>query len=969
MPGRGVKPLVSLRAHPQLAIASFSIVLISGIPFAWLKGAPRYEAEATIQVSPRYMRTLSDDQELEFQSNSQYRQFVEHQRQSLLRRDILQEALARIGTQRSLWVRPDEPERRAIERLRQLLQVSAVPDTYLLQLSVGSTKPEGLAEIVNAVAATFIERMKSEEIYGADDRTRNLRLRETELQRSINEKTEQRSAIARDLSLTNFSEGVTNPYDLIITGLRTRLSDARQRRVEAEGALTAFQGRGDTTLASRSVQESILNDPGLNGLKATLNSRRAALLSQKSGLRADHPGAIAADRELAEIEAELQRQNGRLDLGVRDNIRSRLQGTVEQAKVVERSLQTELVNLEEQATRFARLYQNAMSLTADITQFRDELNRVRERINFIGVERNSLGFMRLVLPALVPDQPMGPGRKKLLMAVILAACAGGVLVPILRDLLDRRIRTVNDAHRLMGIAPAGWQVERRGAASQIFAEEQLRRLSAALLRSRQRQQQQIFGFSGCKPGAGTTSLVLELASTLNALGYRVLAVEANGYSSDSRYEGARAGLLDLLRGEGRETDVVAPETATLPQRVAIGGQLGNAPNELGGRIDHAIPNPMPPRIPIERLDALTTLVDQWSREFDFILLDLPPLLVSADAELLVSTFGQVLLVVQAGVVTAGELQRARRLLETIDPDAVGLVVNRIEPFDGGGYLRDLMLETITARHAQEVFTLPHWRLALAALRLRQRKSPKPPTPGMTTNLLNAFDRICIINIPDRTDRRDAMSQELRRFGLEIDGDRVRLFAGIRPDGPADFPSTGARGCYLSHLEVLRQAHSDGVQRLLVLEDDVMFSQSLRETAGLSEALQSTDWDIAYPGHTAQPVNGPLRWIRSQQPLVCAHCYAIHSDGLPLVIAHLEACLQRPSGHPMGSPMHYDGALTLLRQARPDLITLLASRSLAGQRSSRSDIQGPSWLDRLPIRGSAPFLRQIRNSWRRATGAI
>ena len=149
----------------------------------------------------------------------------------------------------------------------------------------------------------------------------------------------------------------------------------------------------------------------------------------------------------------------------------------------------------------------------------------------------------------------------------------------------------------------------------------------------------------------------------------------------------------------------------------------------------------------------------------------------------------------------------------------------------------------------------------------------------------------------------------------------------------------------------------------------MFSDALRATASLGEALRSTDWDIAYPGHTAKALDGPLRWIRSQQPLVCAHCYAIHCDGLPVVIAHLEACLERPSGHPLGSPMHYDGALTLLRQARPDLISLLVSRSLAGQRSSRSDIQGPSWLDRLPVRGCAPFLRQLRNSWRRVTRAI
>ena len=93
---------------------------------------------------------------------------------------------------------------------------------------------------------------------------------------------------------------------------------------------------------------------------------------------------------------------------------------------------------------------------------------------------------------------------------------------------------------------------------------------------------------------------------------------------------------------------------------------------------------------------------------------------------------------------------------------------------------------------------------------------------------------------------------------------------------------------------------------------------------------------------------------------------MHADGLDTLITHLQACLTRPPGHPEGGPMHFDGALTLLRQAQPGLVTWRASRSLAGQRSSRSDIIGPSWLDRLPLAG---VMRAAKNSLRRLAGAI
>ncbi|MEJ6006961.1 glycosyltransferase family 25 protein [Paucibacter sp. AS339] len=235
---------------------------------------------------------------------------------------------------------------------------------------------------------------------------------------------------------------------------------------------------------------------------------------------------------------------------------------------------------------------------------------------------------------------------------------------------------------------------------------------------------------------------------------------------------------------------------------------------------------------------------------------------------------------------------------------------------------------------------------------------------MNAELLRVFDRICIINLPERTDRRDAVIAELARLGVEVDGQRVRFVRAVRPSHAAGFPNVGAHGCFLSHLNILLQAQADGVQRLLVLEDDVMFMPHKGDSSALLPTLRGDAWHLAYPGH-AQPIEpGPLRWVLTQAPLVCAHCYAIHANALELAIAHLQACLSRPSGHPLGSPMHYDGALTLLRRQHPELRTLIASRSLASQRSSRSDIIGPSWLDEVPIPNLAPLLRALRNSWRR-----
>ncbi|MEX1060616.1 MAG: glycosyltransferase family 25 protein, partial [Methyloceanibacter sp.] len=69
--------------------------------------------------------------------------------------------------------------------------------------------------------------------------------------------------------------------------------------------------------------------------------------------------------------------------------------------------------------------------------------------------------------------------------------------------------------------------------------------------------------------------------------------------------------------------------------------------------------------------------------------------------------------------------------------------------------------------------------------------------------------ISIINLEHRTDRRIAMQKQLSRIGWQAE-----FFAAIRPDIAADFPSIGARGCFLSHLAVLKNARDAGAKQLV-----------------------------------------------------------------------------------------------------------------------------------------------------------
>ncbi len=707
--GIGIKPLVSLMAHPRLALASFVLVLCAGIPFAWIKGQAHYVATSTVQIAPRYMKILKDDNELDFQSNSQYRQFVEHQARSVARFDIVQAALKSMGPLAKEVQAPNQSERRKVELLQERIMVNPLSDTYLMQISLEGRKPKGLAEFVNALVETYIARMQSEHMFGADERIRKLQSRELDLLSNINNKTAQRTGIALELGVANFQQGDGNPFDKLLLATRSALAEARNARMAAQARLQAFESHRETDITIRSINENLLSDPGLNSLKASLNNRRALLLTTVSGLTAQHPAYASAQVELQEIDAEIKKHTAILQKELTSSLLARYQMSLQQAQSYENGLQQVLQEQQSLSAQYAGKFNIALSLSNDIAQYNKEIESVRERLSFFSAETGALGFVRKVTPALQPELPFGPGRKKLLLLVLVAAVGCGLIAPIVRDLLERKIRTVNDAETVLKLPSLGWLIEKENMATQIFAQDQMRRLAGGLMREQNGYGTKIFSFCAVKPGAGNSQICLDLAKALTSLGYPCLVVEANAFRPDPRFQNhAQAGsahdqvrpalgFAQALTEQARLQDCLLPADAHFPDRVAVGVSAGTA---------------------LERLDRIPEVLDNWAQSYAFVLIDMPPLLLCADAEIMLNRLGKIVLVVEAGGINRGELSRAGRVLEKSAASSVGIIVNRVRVLDGGGYLKQVLVEFLTQRKFSQFAGPSNWRLLLSHFRMQ-----------------------------------------------------------------------------------------------------------------------------------------------------------------------------------------------------------------------------------------------------------
>jgi Mrp family chromosome partitioning ATPase len=676
------QPLNSIWNHKLLVVLVALVVASGGTYVAWVKGTAVYSTTAVIYVAPRFANILEDSKELEFQSFTQFQQYMKQQARTVNRYDILLDALLRLGDRRfELWQKPDESDRRAAERLQQHLQVRDVRDSFLITVSLESENPNGLEEIVNSVVKVYLEAVKKEEIYAGEERIDILVERRQERIDRIAELTKRRGELAETLGVTTFVEGSLNPYDTLLIGSTSALLDAERARVAAEAELATYDKRLGGEVAQRALEAAASDlaakDPGLNSLKANLYKRRSEVLEQTTGLTEQHPVRRIAERELADLESEVRSASGQLVAEKASMLLEERVARVREASQVEEALRNKLREQQEQASWFSTNYNEALDVSNEIARERKALDTIDDRLDFLELEANAPGFIRVSTWALPPVLPISGGRTKL--AVVFAALGGilGLISAIAVDMFDRRIQTGRQVQAILGFPPLASFLEPSPDPAHVaLYADQLRRLAMAVKREHESHGVRRLLVTAARDGSGSTTVLLDLARALGRLGLRILVVEANLMVSDARYRASppRPGLLEVLAGELDPTLAILPADDQLPDRIGTGVGVAAADSHM------------------QDCSHLPRVLDRLSDDYDLMLIDAAPIRISADTEYLAGLSDVVWLVVRARVAQIGEVKGSAARLEKAAPAAVGLIMTGLKVFFGGGYYGKMLKE-------------------------------------------------------------------------------------------------------------------------------------------------------------------------------------------------------------------------------------------------------------------------------------
>lgn len=673
------QPLNSIWNHKLLVLLVASIVAVGGTYVAWIKGTAIYQATAVIYVAPRFANVLSDSKELEFQSFTQYQQYIKQQTRTINRYDILIDALERLGDRRfTLWQRPGETDREAAERLQRELQVRDVRDTYLITVSLQSENPSGLDEIVNTVVKAYLAQIRTEEIYAGEDRVEILLERRRERAARIAALAQRRAELAQTLGVTTFSEGALNPYDTLLIESKSALLEAERKRITAEAERATFDATLGGEAAARALaaaaSDIAAKDPGLTSLKANLYKRRSDVLEQTTGLTESHPVRRKAQRELDDLEREVQNASAQLIAEKSALLLEERIARVRETAAVESVLRAQLREQQDQASWFASHYNEALVVTNDMERERKALDAIDDRIAFLEIEASAPGFIRISTWALPPILPVSGGRTKL--AVIFAVLGGilGLVAAVAVDLLDRGIKTARQVQGIIGFTPiASFLDPSDDPVRRALLADQLRRLAMALGREHHRHAIRRLLVTAARDGSGASTLALDLGRELGRLGLRVLVIEANPFVADPRYRGvpSRPGLLEVLASDLDPSSAIVPSDARFPDRIGTGEARSGQLSDCSG---------------------LPRLLEHLGEHYDIVLIDAAPIRLSADTEYLAGICDATWLVVRAHLTQIGELKGAAARLEKAKPPAVGLVITGLRIFLGGGYYGKMLKE-------------------------------------------------------------------------------------------------------------------------------------------------------------------------------------------------------------------------------------------------------------------------------------
>ena len=180
----------------------------------------------------------------------------------------------------------------------------------------------------------------------------------------------------------------------------------------------------------------------------------------------------------------------------------------------------------------------------------------------------------------------------------------------------------------------------------------------------------VVGLTSCQPNEGKSSVSLNLAVTMAELGKRVIFIDGDLRKSVllGRYRINKPikGLTHYLSGLNTMDEIIYSANVD-NLHLIFSGQVPPNPSEL--------------------LDSysFTRLISRLREEYDYVIIDTPPLGAVIDAAIIAKNCDGMALVIEANSISYKFAQKVKAQLEKTETKILGVILNKVDMTESGYY--------------------------------------------------------------------------------------------------------------------------------------------------------------------------------------------------------------------------------------------------------------------------------------------
>jgi len=696
--------LAIVRRHIFLIICFTVFGLIAGgASWALLrKFAPKYTARTLVEVlppidkDPMDVRGILVNQELQYG----YRvSIADLMRQQSTLMDLLQsDKVKETNWYNSFGQNTSEKLQGAYEDLEDHLRVSPSRESNFVVVSMTCGSSKEAALIVNEMVDLFVNEhgdIKKKEALGKLA-VYNARLEG--VQREL-DNTERLLASTRESIPSGYLDleqrgNIRDTSTLRLDNLQIQQDQLALEISQLRGIILSLQRQAKGPITEQ-VENLIETDP----IMVTLAQQKALQESQLAGQLAkfgeNHREVQRIQDQINEIEARREMRRREIAEQVRRsnlaNAQDRLAALLQQFDELNKR-KDEAIKQKQDVDRARVLYEQQKKTLNERQALLDSIKQQIEKQRMIADDPET-AKVRKVGPALEPREISSPRWEFYFPGGIFLGFLCGLGLAFAIELLNDRVRTPIDVSRylnipLLGVIPDAdedGQVRDIGLCHVVrqapysIMSESYRRLRTNFELSHQQNPSKVILLGSGMPGEGNTTVAVNFASVLAFGGKKLLLVDGNfrrpgiedvfiDQDNKENTQQAHKGLGDFLTGESTSQEVILSSPV---QNIDIicAGTIPSRPSELLGA------------------NRMKELIDEQRDNYDYILIDGPPVLLVSDTKILASLVDGVLLIFNAGSTHRGAAQRTIRELRTVNASVIGCVLCSVKSLKGG-YFRE-----------------------------------------------------------------------------------------------------------------------------------------------------------------------------------------------------------------------------------------------------------------------------------------